>query len=232
MAKRQRDATATPKVKTTKARAPKETAKATKVDATKVAAPKATPKKATKAKVTTSKATTPKEQEKAAKKAKKTEKKQLQQENEDEIAQIRLETEEIPPELKVQPSRKDDEDAEVPPARVARKRKLKQLTLGANRKYPIGHELATPEPTTISLFHRLAQFPNQGFRKFVGPGVSLLFCDVCNTPVSMIKQRIQKHLNSPKHARSLAMKLRSEVSEYDQDVVQASLWGHFGQARD
>lgn len=219
MAKRQRDATATPKVKTTKAIAPKATSsKATKVDA-----PKATPKAATKARATTSKATTPKEQEKAAKKAKKTEKKQLQQENKDEIAQIRLETAEIPPELKVQPSQKDDEDAEVPPARVARKRKLKELTLGANRKFPIGHALATPEPTTISLFHRLAQFPNQGFRKFVGPdGVSLLFCDVCNTPVSMIKQRIQKHLNSVKHARSLAMKLRAEVqSEYDQDVDES-----------
>lgn len=146
-----------------------------------------------------------KEQEKAAKRAKKAEKKEEKQELKDEIAELRRMIATIPTELKITPSKVEEEDQdEVPPARVARGRKQKALSLGKKQKFPIGHKLATPEPTTICAQRRLVQFPNQSLRPHEEQGVPTLYCEACQTVLSLIKQRIRVHLKTHKHRKGLA----------------------------
>ena len=83
-------------------------------------------------------------------------------------------------------------------------------------KFPIGHDKAAPEPTTISAARRIKQFPNQGLRPH--PEEECLYCEICCTSVSRIKQRIRTHLQTFKHRQGMGGKICREQVPPDEGL--------------
>jgi len=124
-----------------------------------------------------------------------------------------------PPRDKVEDSTEDEVDASLDPAYAMMPSPTDPLGSASKAKrpkFPIGHDKAAPEPTTISAARRIKQFPNQGLRPH--PEEECLYCEICCTSVSRIKQRIRTHLQTFKHRQGMGGKICREQVPPDEGL--------------